>query len=271
MEQETTTTTTTPNNDQPLAVQFTVRDLIEAVKPHHVTATSRVSAPPYNTSQDMREYLTLFELVAHNNRWDPAEAGIQLRCSLAGPALRIANTVPDLHYPELRDVLLERLTITARDARFQMRHLIKEKGATTHDLADKIRKLMRIGHGTECRDQRYLAQLETELFLETLDWTEVSMHAEMAGATTLEEAISVAKRLEGIQERSRAGKTARLRALNLDDPDSEESAMIRQLHASKLRDQSPKDPCYECGGPHYPAQCSTRQVSRSGSRRSGNE
>lgn len=68
-------------------------------------------------------------------------------------------------------------------------------------------------------DPQYLYAEETELFLETLDFTEVWIHAKILGANTLEQAMAIAKRLAGIPQRS-----------------------FRQS-ASCI----PKDPCYESG------------------------
>lgn len=46
-----------------------------------------------------------------------------------------------------------------------------------------------------------MAAEETELFLETLDWTEVAVHGnhELAGMEALKQAISGTRELEGIQ------------------------------------------------------------------------
>lgn len=66
-----------------------------------------------------------------------------------------------------------------------------------------------------------------EIFLETLDWTEVTTHTEIAGISTLKNAISVGQQLEGIQEQSRAGWAEHLRALKLDDSESEGLVMLK--------------------------------------------
>lgn len=80
---------------------------------------------------------------------------------------------------------MEHLALTAGDAFFQIRNLVRDKGTSSQDLAEKIRKLMRIGH--RCGNLTYLAAKETELFLETLDWTTTTMHANMASVKTLEQ------------------------------------------------------------------------------------
>ena len=130
---------------------------------------------------------------------------MQLRCSLTGPPQGTAYAFPEHDIHGLTDVLLERHGVNAREARLMIRRLARTKEMTPEQLADEIRRLFRTGL-SEQLDARHLAQQELEVFLDTLDWPEMSMHIEAMKPETLQEAVRSVKLLQGYRTRYNATK-----------------------------------------------------------------
>jgi len=80
----------TLNLDAPVAIQpFTMREFM-AQSTARPPASKKVKPPMYESTADMREYLTLFEAIAAQNEWGPDESGLHLRCCLTGAPQRTA-------------------------------------------------------------------------------------------------------------------------------------------------------------------------------------
>jgi len=231
----------------------------------------------------MREYLQLFATIAEHNEWDDVESAIQLRCSLTGSPQLTAFSYPDYEFPDLRNELLNRYGIEPKDARFEIRRLKRERGVTPEQLADEIRRLVRLGNGHRMTPEQ-INEEEIEVFLDTLDWPDLAMLIMANQPPTLRDAVRVAKTHQGFRNRTRAnqGRTT-LRQLELegegeekpDQPDpiteslrflTKELGNIKtQLNQTSTPD---KIACYICSGEHYASGCPQRRPRTDGNNRS---
>jgi len=110
---------------------FTIQELMAATMgPHQRDRPKPLKPPKWEETQNIREYLQLFQTIRNHNEWTAAEAVIQLRCTLTGPAQQTALAYPDYDYDELTEELLNRYATDPKDARFEIRRLKREKGMT---------------------------------------------------------------------------------------------------------------------------------------------
>ena len=258
-----------PERIQTQVQPFTIGELLEATQRYQAPRPAKIKTPNYAEGTNIREYLDLFQRIARQNRWDPAEAGIQLRCSLTGKTLQTAYAFPHLDFDGLAEALVERHGMNAREARLMIRRLARTKEMTPEELADEIRRLFRTGlceHLTECQ----LAQQELEVFLDTLDWPEMSMHIEAMRPTSLQEALRSVKLLQGYRTRYNATKKHEgrpwLREFLSEEPETtpvstatEVTATIAQIQRQLTDLQKERTVrCYHCGGNHFVSGCPDR-------------
>ena len=86
-----------------------------------------------------------------------------------------------------------------------IRRLARTKDMSPEQLADEIQRRIRTGL-SEQLDEHHLAQQELEVFLDTLDWPEMSMHLEAMKPDSLQEALRSMKLLQGYRTRYNASK-----------------------------------------------------------------
>jgi len=253
---------------------FTIQELMAATMGDRAPRERRkpVKPPKWEEKQDMGEYLQLFSTIADHNEWDDVEAAIQLRCSLTGSPQLTAFSYPDYHFRDLRNELLNRYGIEPKDARFEIRRLKRERGVTPEQLADEIRRLVRLGNGHRMTPEQ-INEEEIEVFLDTLDWPDLAMLIMANQPATLRDAVRVAKTHQGFRNRTRAnqGRTT-LRQLEVEGEEPEvakpdpvtESIRLLTSELSQLKtklDQATteKIACYICSGEHYASGCPQRR------------
>ena len=125
-----------PGDIQAQVQPFTIAQLLEATQRFQAPRASKIKTPPYHDGINVREYLDLFQRITRQSQWGPAEAGIQLRCSLTGKALQTAYAFPQLDYYGLAAALVERHGLNTREARMLIRRLARTKEMSPEELAD---------------------------------------------------------------------------------------------------------------------------------------
>ena len=239
----------------------------------HVSARTSRKPPDFDGSGSFHDFLVQFELIAEMNCWDQSAMAIELAASLRGSAVAILSDLQPSerrNYGQLVFALKTRFEPDNQTQlyRAQLKTRIRRNNETLPELAQDIRKLVRLSNPVATSDIR--ESLAKDSFVDALNDRDLEFAVFQSQAQNLNDALRAAVEFEAF----RGSRQRKLPATNFREQRvmGEESSLVMKLdeicaRIEKLEQSSSRDrargpdkstmKCYYCGKPgHFKRDCS---------------
>ncbi|MES9883163.1 MAG: C2HC-type zinc finger protein, partial [Sedimenticola sp.] len=155
--------------------------------------------PIYDGHSSLQDYLVQFEIIAEMNQWSDTAKAMELVTSLRGLAQSILSDLSPAQrkdYPYLVTALTARFEPTNQSElyRAQMKTRLRKKGETIQELAQDIKRTVRMAYPGASMEVR--EQLCRDCFVDALNDKEIQWSIYQQSPKTMDESVHLAVKLE---------------------------------------------------------------------------
>ena len=191
-------------------------------------------------SDDWQDYISMFEMYAKINNWDPREQALYLATRMRGEAQRIVTDLTDsdrTDFKKLKAALSKRFCPEEKASLMQVefKNRKRKKGEELSDLLLDLKRLARLAY------PKYkggiLEQLVGDKFLEVLENREWKRHIHLNRITMLDKILAVSLEYEAFDDAENANKVKKIGSVTVNKASETQGIEKKLDRLTDLTDQ----------------------------------